>query len=161
MENLQAGSRSILEFDRVVFYLPHYLIFMSMTFRVSWCGCSHSTKQSNLLYADAALVAEKAGWKSWSSSVTGCAARVVCQMVNVDKTAIICCISLHPIHPLRMTLLTWTSISILEYSLQSMCLLFGFEHADIIWELESFTPKQLLLETWDGSQYIVSLCWML
>lgn len=29
--NSQAGWRSILEFDKVVFYLLHYLIFMSMT----------------------------------------------------------------------------------------------------------------------------------
>ena len=31
MENSQAGLRSILEFDKVVFYLLHYLIYMSTT----------------------------------------------------------------------------------------------------------------------------------
>ena len=31
MENLQAGLKSILEFDKVVFYLLHYLIYMSTT----------------------------------------------------------------------------------------------------------------------------------
>ena len=31
MENLQAGLKSILEFDKVVFYLIHYLIYMSTT----------------------------------------------------------------------------------------------------------------------------------